>query len=85
MPESLIEKDRRRWHLRDVIPLVIIVTNIAALVWGAAKMSDSIDDLKVTVSDLRVTTRGLAADIANVKIDYNARIKVLEDRYDRHK
>lgn len=72
--------ERRRLMMRDILPMAVLLINICALVWGAAKMSSSIDDLKTTVADLRTTTRNLATDIADVKIDYNARIKVLEDR-----
>lgn len=77
--------DRRSISFKEYVPLAVLLINVCALVWGAARLSKSVDDLQASVVDLRVTTRGLVTDIAGIKIDYNARIRVLEDENARRK
>lgn len=68
----------RRFSMREILTFVTVVTNICALVWGAAKLSDSVENLQSAVKQLQATSAGMAHDIADIKIDYNARIRVLE-------
>ena len=72
--------DRRGLSIKEFMAFATILVNICALVWGAAKISATVDDLKTTVIELHHTTERMAQDIAAIKIDYNARIEVLESK-----
>lgn len=75
--------DRRSLSLREVVMLATLLLNFGGLVWGAATITRTVAELQVAVSNLTSTVRGLAEDIASIKVDYNARIRVLEDRQER--
>lgn len=72
------EWKQRKFSTREILTFATVFINICALVWGAAKLSASVDTLQVAVIQLQATSAGMAHDIADIKIDYNARIRVLE-------
>jgi cell division protein FtsB len=49
--------------------LVLLLINLGALVWGAAKISAAVEQLTDTTKALSATTVGLRSDIDNMKID----------------
>lgn len=75
--------ERRSLSLREIAMLFTLLLNFSGLVWGAAKLSDTVESLETTVSELNSTVKRLTIDLVNIQIDYNARIKVLEDRVGR--
>jgi hypothetical protein len=75
-----MQYDRRNLSTKELLTFITILINISALVWGAAKISATVDNLNESVVDLRATTRKLVSDIAEIKIDYNARLEVLESK-----
>lgn len=74
--------DRRKWGIREIVMLVTLtlttLVNVIALTWGAATMNASVNTLNGTVARLESAMTKLVSDLADVKIDYNARISVLE-------
>lgn len=72
--------DRRTNNWRDVALAFALLSNFGALVWGAATIKNAVDSLEDSVSKLNVTTATVVSDLAAVKVEYNARISVLEDR-----
>lgn len=75
--------DRRHVNLRELLTLAVLLLNFGGfggIVWGAAVVSKSVNDLKDATADLKVTTKGMATDITQIKIDYLTRMNVLETR-----
>ena len=72
--------DRRTNNWRDVALALALLSNFGALVWGAATIKSSVDQLQGSVQDLNKTTATIVTDLAAVKVEYNARLSVLEDR-----
>lgn len=66
-------QDRRKFSFRDMI---LIITNIIALVWGAATLSSSVGNLDKSVTNLNITVSKMSDQLQ----DYGERIRVLEDR-----
>lgn len=75
--------ERRQITLREIAMMVTLLLNFGALVWGAATISNTVNSLKGTVQDLNLTVRTITADMNQIKMDYNARLRVLEDRNSR--
>lgn len=71
--------DRRYTSPKDVAVLVTLGLQLAALVWGAATLKASVDDLRATVVEVRATLH----TINDTQADNTARIRVLEDREHR--
>lgn len=59
---------------------VTIIVQIVALIWGAAKMSSSVDDLKDTVREARLSLSGLKDQLQDVRIELKAVETKIEDR-----
>ncbi len=72
--------ERRQLTLREFSTLVLLLLNFGGIVWGAATMSNSILQLRTSVAELRAVSQSLVSDLVAIKVDYNARIRVLEDR-----
>lgn len=72
--------DRRRpiWNLKDVALGFTLLLNFGALVWGAATLSSTVDMIRASVNSLNTTVVKLVSDMSEIRIDYNARIMVLE-------
>lgn len=80
--ESVDEEmsDRRHFSARELSLLIAFLMNFAGIVWGAAIVSKTVNDLKEATRDLTATTKDMARDITQIKIDYLSRINVLETR-----
>lgn len=53
-----------------------ILLNFSAFIWGASKMSSSIDALKETTNELKTAVQGVQHSAG----DLDGRVRVLEDR-----
>lgn len=76
--------DRRHFSARELSLLIAFLMNFAGIVWGAAIVSKTVNDLKDATNDLTTTTKDMARDITQIKIDYLSRINVLETRVDNN-
>jgi hypothetical protein len=81
MPESSLSNDiGQKLSLKDVVVLITLLLNISALVWGAAKLATTVESLTLTVSKLSVNVDALTTKISDMRVDYGARILVLEEK-----
>lgn len=71
-------KDRRHVALRDIVAMVVLLMNCGGLVWGAATMSGTVTQLRVSVDDLRGVAKELSSQLSSIREDYGARIRILE-------
>lgn len=55
--------------------------NVSGLVWGAATMSNSVKQLEFSVTRLSAVGDGLTLQLAQVREDYGARIRLLEFQF----
>lgn len=71
--------DRRRLRASTIVGVTVgvlaIATNISALVWGAATMSHSVDNLNVAVEKLTATADDLRTEIVALQL----RVGVVEN------
>jgi len=77
------EGERRHITAREFALIFTLLLNFAALVWGASKLTNTVAILTSTVDKLEAATQNLVADLVQIKIDYNARLRVLESREGR--
>lgn len=78
-PEASVS-DRRTNNWRDVALAFALLSNFGALVWGAATIKNAVDSLETSVQRLDGSVTTVITDMAAIKVEYNARISVLEDR-----
>lgn len=71
--------DSQKWGVKEWILLFTLIMNLAGIVWGAAVMYTTVERLNTAVDNLNRTSTNLLADLAQIKIEYNARLSVLED------
>lgn len=71
----VVEKAPRLNTALATLALTILL-NMAGLVWGASRLSSSVDALKETTVKLEATV----SKISDAQADHNARLRVLEDR-----
>lgn len=83
--DELQERDMRRITTREIALALTLVINFGALVWGAATLSNTTQTLVQSVTKLDHSMNRLLDDLTDIKIDYNARIRVLEDRFNASK
>lgn len=77
------DRQRRHMSFRDFAMLGTLIVNFAALIWGAATITSTVSQLSVTVQALDKSVSRVIEDMYTIKVDYNARIRVLEDRENR--
>jgi hypothetical protein len=75
--------ERRALTLREIVMVLTLLLNVGGLIWGAAKITSTVDDLTKTTSRLDNTVSSMATIVTNMQVEYNARIRVLEDRTSR--
>lgn len=63
--------------LAEIATAATIFINLSALVWGAAKISAAVGDLRVAVSRLSMSTERLEGMVAGL----DKRLTVMEDRH----
>ena len=61
--------DRRHVPLSQVATLVMLALQLAALVWGAATLKSSVDQLKVTVEDIGAEMKVNRARITGLELE----------------
>lgn len=74
--EGFQSRQQRELALRDVVMGFTLVVNVCALVWGAAKLSSTVEELGRTTARLALTIERIDSGVDNQE----ARIQVLEDR-----
>jgi uncharacterized small protein (DUF1192 family) len=74
------EADRAalRLGIREWAGIITMLLNFGGLIWGAAIMYASVSDLRKAVTDLNATSSQIVHDLTSVKVEYHARISVLE-------
>lgn len=76
--EQIRRSERRNVNAREVVSILVLIMNLAGLVWGAATMSSSVKQLEFSVSKLSTVGDNLTIQMAQVREDYGARIRLLE-------
>ncbi len=61
--------DRRHASTAEITAVVVLVLQLSALVWGAAKLSSSVDSLTALSGELRRDVSGIQADMSSLKVD----------------
>lgn len=64
-----------------VVGTITLIVNLSALVWGAARISAAVDQLRDTTSRLSTATEHLQESTAGL----DGRVRVLEDRSQSHR
>lgn len=72
--------ERRAWSMREISMLLTLFLNFGGLVWGASKITSAVAELQVTTQNMTHTLQNMAEKMAEIQVEYNARISVLEDR-----
>lgn len=72
--------ERRAWSMREISMLLTLFLNFGGLVWGASKITSAVAALQVTTQNMTHTLQSMAEKMAEIQVEYNARISVLEDR-----
>lgn len=75
--------DRRHYGPREYVILATLILNFGGLVWGAATLAASVTELRESVNMLNRTSVKVLEDLSQLKIEYNARLSVMEDRMRR--
>ena len=73
------ETPQNKWGLKEWVLIATLGLNICGIVWGAAVMYTTVERLNTAVDTLNRTSTTILTDLAAIKIEYHARISVLED------
>lgn len=57
-----------RSTIRDTVAFIGMLINAAGLVWGAAKLSASVDSLKETTTEFKATLVSVTTKVTNLEI-----------------
>lgn len=71
-------RERRHISAREITSTFLLLMNFGGLVWGAATMSSSVKQLEASIIKLNTFADGLTLQMAQVREDYGARIRLLE-------
>jgi hypothetical protein len=74
------ERRSRKFSFREMALLCTLLLNFGGLIWGAATMHSNLIQVQIAVDNLNRTAVDMIRQITDVKIEYNARIAVLESR-----
>lgn len=77
--------ERRRWNMKDIAVFITLILNFSGIIWFAAKMDSSLQNLGVAVGKLDRTVEQVVEDLIDIRVEYNRRLGVLEDRSNRQK
>lgn len=66
--------------IREIGFVITLLLNLSGLVWGVAKMDGAIEELRGSVSSLTNATVALTNKMNLIEVNYEARLRVLEDR-----
>lgn len=61
--------DRRRASPSEITAVVVLVIQLCALVWGAAKLSASVDALQASVGAMQSDLRNMATNLQSLTTD----------------
>lgn len=75
--------DRRHLSIRELAMIGTLLLNFGALVWGAATLTSTVSELKTATQQLNTTVQRMSDDLTSLKVEYNARLGILEDRSHR--
>lgn len=75
--------DRRHYGMRELAVVVALLLNFGGIVWGAATLSASVTQLQVAVGSLNSTAAQFRTELSQMREDYGARLRILEDRESR--
>lgn len=71
---ALTQPDRRRPSGMELVPIAMLVLQLAALIWGAGALKTSVDELRetmramsVNVKEVQTTTTALSIDVGILK------------------
>lgn len=74
---------RRSLSIREIVTLATLVLNFGGLIWAAATLSATVGELKETTSGIKKTMEVMAAQLVEIRVDHDGRLRVLEDRSQR--
>lgn len=66
--------------VREIGFVITLLLNLSGLVWGVAKMDGAIEELRGSVASLTDATVALTNKMNLIEVNYEARLRVLEDR-----
>lgn len=70
--------ERRSLSLREISMLATLFLNFGGLIWGASKITSAVAELQVSTASMTHTLENMAQKMAEIQVEYNARISVLE-------
>lgn len=64
------ERSADRYAVHKLVATMLGVgVTIASLIWGAAKISNSVDNMNLAISDLKIVTDNLRNTIVSILVD----------------
>jgi hypothetical protein len=85
MPDRLRRAEDRAAPVKFAISVLGGLLALATLVWGAARIASSVDNMNVAVTDLRSTTEALKSTITGILVQQarnQAEIEAIKARLD---
>lgn len=61
--------DRRHVSLPALIAIITLILQLGALVWGAATLKSSVDNLSVLAREMQKDIRNVQTDMSALKVD----------------
>lgn len=61
--------ERRHMSVTEVVSIFVLILQFGALVWGAAKLSSSVDQLSVAMREIRDDVRDTNKKVETLSID----------------
>ncbi len=65
----LTQPDRRRPTTAEMVPIAMLVLQLAALIWGAGALKGSVDNLRETMREMAGTVKEVQATTTTLSID----------------
>lgn len=71
--------DRRHVSLPALVAIVTLIAQLGAIIWGAARLTGAVENLRVVAHDLQSDMHATQADVSSLKID----VGILKSRTDK--